>query len=111
MIWLLLLIIPICSYFALRSSLNAFKSVGLLYWITKDNGTDNDPLVAFAMARQLGYPWKTGRGIQVRLGKYTIQIGLCKSHKEIGEDEDAGLLHAMNARILDTDASTIRTWQ
>lgn len=105
----LVLLVVIGSYFLFKDTLNRIQYVGPLYWITRDNGTDNDPVVTRAFMRQTSAPWKTGKGIQIRAGKYTFQFGLCRSSKLRSEDE--GILHALQGRYMDTAAKDIGDWK
>lgn len=59
--------------------------------------------------RQTGYPWKQGKGIQIRIGKYVGQIGVCKAKKDIQEEFD-GLLYAMQGRLLEEKPRDIGNW-
>lgn len=79
-----------------------------LYWITKDTGKKGDPIVAKGFMRQTSAPWLTGKGIQIRFGKYSFQIGLCGKPQNL-KDQD-GLLYAMQGRMLELDVEKIGEW-
>lgn len=89
--------------------MNRLYSLGVFYWIIRDIGKPRDPVVSIGFMRQTGYPWKSGKGPQVRLGKYLLQFGLCRSKKEIQEERD-GLLYAMQGRLLEEKPSEIGSW-
>lgn len=78
------------------------------YWITKNTGKKNDPIVAKGFMRQTSAPWLTGKGIQIRFGKYSFQIGLCGKPQNL-RDQD-GLLYAMQGRMLELDVEKIGEW-
>jgi len=65
------------AYYLFKDTLNRIQYLETLriYWITKDNGK-GQPLVTKAIMRQTAPPFWRGRGIQVRLGKLTFQVGL-----------------------------------
>lgn len=90
--------------------MNTVKSFGFLYVILRDIGKNKDPIVSKGFMRQTGYPWKSGNGIQIRIGKYIVQFGFCKSNKLIN-NESEGLLHAMQGRLLDEGPATIGDWK
>lgn len=46
-----------------------------LYWITRNNGTD-EPVVSKAFMRQTSPPYWRGRGIQFRFRSFTFQVGV-----------------------------------
>lgn len=90
--------------------MNKLKSLFGLYFIVRDTGKKKDPKVAVGFMRQTGYPWKAGRGIQLRINKYVIQFGICRSNKTIQEDWD-GLLYAMKGRVLEEKPKDIGSWR
>jgi hypothetical protein len=84
-----------------------------VYWIVKDNGTASMPRCMRAFMRQTSPPWWRGKGIQLRIGKYTLQVGVLRE-KAVPvsvtdmEDDAGGLLAQLGGRELDVDAKTIR---
>lgn len=89
--------------------MNKLKHVGFLYFIIRDIGKKKDPVIAKGFMRQTGYPWKSGKGVQLRAWKYVMQVGFCKSNK-ILKDETDGLLYAMQGRLLEEKPSEIGSW-
>lgn len=86
-------------------SMNLVQNVGRVYWIIRDIGKPSDPLIARGYMRQTSSPWLIGRGIQVRVSKWTCQIGICDRAGEYEEDE--GLLRALDGRELLMDPEEI----
>lgn len=87
------------------NSTNLVQNVGRVYWIIRDTGKPSDPIIARAYMRQISPPWLIGRGIQVRLTKWTFQIGICDYSGDFEEDE--GLLRALDGRSLSLDPEEI----
>jgi len=79
-----------------------------LNWITKNTGKKGDPIIAKGFMRQTSAPWLTGKGIQIRFGKYSFQIGVCGKPQDL-KDQD-GLLYAMQGRMLELDVDKIGEW-
>lgn len=62
--------------------------------------------------RQTDSPWLRGRGPQMRLGKYVVQVGILDRQSE-GDallDEDTGLLEVLDGYYMDASADEIRRW-
>lgn len=88
------------SYMLFRGTMNLFQYFGPVYWIARDNGLPNDPHISFvARAWQLAPPWKNGRGVQVRIGSYSFQFGICKNGVQT-DDENTGILNILEGREL-----------
>lgn len=79
-----------------------------LYWITKNTGKKGDPLIAKGFMRQTSAPWLIGQGLQVRIGKYSFQVGLCGEPQKLGDQD--GLLYAMQGRLMDSGPDEIGEW-
>jgi hypothetical protein len=92
--------------------MNNVYTIGPLYWILRDTGTKETPRIAMGFLRQARPPWRTGRGVQVCIGKFVLQIGLCRKPKNIDtNDELSGLLYAMQARVIDSPVAEIGDWK
>jgi len=92
--------------------MNNVYAVGPLYWILRDIGTKETPRVAMGFLRQARPPWRVGKGIQFCVGKYILQIGLCRKPKGLeNNDELSGLLYAMQARVIDSSVAEIGDWK
>jgi hypothetical protein len=92
--------------------MNNLHTIGPIYWVLKDNATSKTPKLAMAFMRQTGSPWRVGRGIQLKMNKYSFQIGLSKKAKttdDLGELD--GLLYAMQGRVMETSVLEIGDWQ
>lgn len=65
------------GYFLFKDTMNRIQYLETLrlYWITKDNG-EGQPLIAKATMRTTSAPFWRGRGVQVRCGSHTFQVGL-----------------------------------
>jgi hypothetical protein len=90
------------------SYLNVVHKFGPTYLITRDTGIPKSRVLAVGFMRQTAPPWGTGKGLQVRVGKYITQFGIWKNPKNLSEQD--GLLHAMQGRILDTSVDEIGDW-
>lgn len=104
------LIVLTAFYLLFRDTLNKLQILGFLYWITRDNGRKGDRLLSIGFMRETSFPWRRGKGLQVRCFKYVFQVGFCKKHEELGHD-DRGLLDALDGRYLDYEAETLRKWK
>lgn len=89
--------------------MNKLYSISFIYWIIRDTGKPGEKVVSVGFMRQTGYPWKHGKGVQLRLGKYIFQFGVCRSNSEIKEEED-GLLYSMQGRLLNEKPKDIGNW-
>lgn len=90
-------------YYLFRDTMNVLQVVGPVYWITKNN-TPKGPFVSKGFMHEIYEPWRKGTGVQVRVFKYSFQIGLCKRQYL---DETTGVLSALQGRFLDTSPSDI----
>jgi hypothetical protein len=91
--------------------MNRLYTTGFLYVIVRDIGKPKDRIISTGFMRQTGTPWKTGKGIQLRIGKYVTQIGVCKADKERAHlHEQDGLLYAMQGRLMEEPPSKIGNW-
>lgn len=92
--------------------MNNLHTIGPIYWVLKDNATNKTPRLAMAFMRQTDFPWRVGRGIQLKMNNYSFQIGLSKKTKttdDLGELD--GLLYAMQGRVMETSVLEIGDWQ
>lgn len=95
------------GYLLFRDTMNRLQYIGKLYWITRDNGVQGTRHIAFdAFMRGTSPPWKVGRGVQFRWGKYTFQVGICRNGPP-AETELEGLLNMLGGRMLDTEESHV----
>jgi hypothetical protein len=91
--------------------MNSLRSIAFLYAIIRDTGNPKTPVFSWGFMRQTGHPWKTGKGLQIRIKKYVVQIGFCKSNKKVkAQEEENGLLYAMQGRLLEEEPSKIGNW-
>lgn len=79
-----------------------------LYWIIKNTGKKGDPIVTSGFMRQTSSPWLTGKGLQIRLGKYSFQVGVCGKPQNL--DDQGGLLYAMQGRLMEESPDKIGDW-
>lgn len=91
--------------------MNRLYSLFFLYWIVRDTGTPKDPTISIGFMRQTSAPWRTGKGIQIRISKYIFQVGMSKRNKSIDPSQDElGLLYAMQGRLLGDAPKDIGSW-
>lgn len=88
--------------------MNRLHAVGRLYWVVRDFANTNTPLISMGIVRETDYPWRHGKGIQLRTRKHTVQVGLCK--RVHMQDETDGVLQAIGGREMDTPAQEIGMW-
>lgn len=84
-----------------------------LYWIFRDNGTLSTSRITRAFMHQTSPPWWRGKGLQVRFGKTTFQVGILREMAVpvtvTDMEEDAGgLLAQLGGREMYVDVKTIR---
>jgi hypothetical protein len=89
--------------------LNIVHGFGRIYWIVRDTATGHTPRMCIGWTKELGGHWRTGKGPQIKFGKFIFQFGFCKKHKV--EDEMDGILMAVEGRILDTTTAEISIWR
>ena len=97
------------SFFLFRNTLNKVQIVGTIYWITRDLVPPNTPLMSKGEMRETQAPWRKGTGIQFRIPKRVIQVGVCSKGTE--KEELDGLISALSGRFLSTSADEIRKWE
>lgn len=89
--------------------MNNLYIFGKIYWILRDTGKVKDKTISKGFMRQTSAPWRTGNGIQIRIGKYVLQIGICGKPKNLGDQD--GLLYAIQGRLMDTEIKEIGDWR
>ena len=107
---LLIISLPIVLFlgvYLFKGTLNLVLGLGFIYWVLRD--THKGFSVSRGFMRETSYPWRTGRGVQIGLGKYVFQIGLCKRNDAISEMN--GLLKALKGRELHYKPKEIREWR
>jgi hypothetical protein len=106
MIYLLVAVaFVIGAYLLFRDTMNRIQYLQSvrLYWITRNNGVRGTSVLTKAFMRQTAPPWWRGKGVQVRLGKYTFQVGILLR-------QASDLLDQVDGRELNYDAKQIRAW-
>jgi len=88
--------------------MNRLYYIKSLYWIFRNNGKKGDPRVGVGFMRQTSPPWKLGKGLHLRIGRYSFQIGVAKSTGIT--EEDAGLLMSVGGRYMDARPGDIGEW-
>lgn len=109
MIWVSLLPIAIITWVFIKSQWNAVYGIGPIYWIKRDIKPNNTPFLCKGFMRETDAPWRVGTGIQLAISHYTLQIGRCKAQD--AEDDDEGLLAALQGTYMDASVSKIREWK
>lgn len=105
----LVLSLGVLGYFILPETLNLIYRIGRVYWILRDTGKKGDKIVSTGWLRQAAPPWMVGHGIQIRTGKFVFQIGTYVISEF--ENEEDGVLHAMQGRKMDLAPKDLRGWQ
>jgi hypothetical protein len=100
--------IALLVYIAKRS-MNRVLGFGPFYIIRRDNGTTGMPHLALGFMKELGYPWRRGKGLQLRIKTQIIQIGLCRKTRQ--DNEETGILDAVQGRYLSDTAGDIGNWK
>ena len=102
------LLIGLCISFIYIKALNRVFPIGPVYFIRRDNGSKNTPVLCKAFMHEISNPWRRGKGIQVRIRSQVLQVGVCKKYPDQREDE--GVLSAIGGRYMDTEVKDIREW-
>lgn len=89
-------------------ALNQVHGFLFVYWIVRDTATKSTPKLSFGWVRELGGYWRKGKGIQIKIGKYIVQVGVCNKHT-FDSDED-GTLDALEGRMLSATTTEIGEW-
>lgn len=91
--------------------MNRLRTLGIVYVIIRDIGKPKERIISIGFMRQTGPPWKTGKGIQIRIGKYVTQVGVCRTNAGLRNLQEAdGLLYAMQGRLMEDPPSKIGSW-
>ena len=105
---LLLLVIVLLVVATLRKALNRVVGFGPFYVIRRDNGKKSDPKVTTGFMKEIAAPWRQGKGVQITVSTFVLQVGVCKKHNHPSEEE--GVLTAIGGRYLDSTTQEIREW-
>lgn len=103
----LLVFLFICVAFF--RAMNKVRGIGPFYVIRRDIGKDYMPIFAIGFMRELGAPWRIGKGLQLRIKSHIFQIGVCRKQKF--DDEVTGVLAALDGRFMEETAKDIRDWK
>ena len=98
--------LALSGMYVFSGTLNLVQGIGFVYWVTRD--THRGFSLSIAFMRETDYPWRTGRGVQIGLGKYSFQLGVCRKNKT--ETETEGLMRAVKGRKLHYRPKEIREW-
>lgn len=85
-----------------------FLFFGRFYAAIRSNGSKSTPPISKGIYRELYPPWRRGSGIEFRVTKYVLHVGVCK--KTSPETAEDGFLKAMDGKWLDLDIDTIKRW-
>lgn len=96
------------SYLLFRNTLNTVQVAWRVYWIVRDLVPEGAPIVSRGFMRETEAPWRTGRGIQFKVPRRIIQVGICDTGRS-GDDFD-GLVYAMQGRLLNDSPHVIGNW-
>lgn len=96
-----------CGVHVFSGTLNLVQGIGFVYWVTRD--THKGFSLSIGFMRETDYPWRTGKGIQIGVGKYSFQIGFCRRHNP--NNEIMGLTNALKGRELHYQPKEIREWR
>lgn len=88
--------------------MNKVKGFGPFYWIVRDFADVRTSRICTGFMREIDAPWRSGKGLQFRTNKYTLQVGVCR--KLPISDETDGILNAVGGRMLDISVDEIGTW-
>lgn len=74
-----ILLLIVGAYFLFRDTMNKLQYIGPVYWITRDNGSPDEPHIQrHAFCFGTSPPWKiSDTGIKFRWATHTFQIGTC----------------------------------
>lgn len=97
------------TYGIFRNTLNVVQYVGRLYWIIRDTAEAGTPRLARGFMRQVTSPWLIGSGVQVRVRRWVVQVGVCR--KQSATDYTEGLLMALDGRLMDEEPKEIGAWR
>lgn len=106
-VWIaLILSLALNAYLIFHETMNKIQYVGWLriYWITRDTGTEGQPLIERAWMRQTMAPYWRGSGVRINFRQYSFQFGVLTSK---GRD----LLDQLDGRELGESAKEIRQWK
>jgi hypothetical protein len=91
-----------------KNTMNKIQSVGPVYWITRDFVMSNHPVISKGFMRETSYPWRMGKGVQIKFRKHTFQLGVCNKPKA---GEERNLLTMIEGHYMDTPPSELREWK
>lgn len=89
--------------------MNILQGIGPVYWITRDNATAKVRPISIGIMREIGPPWRVGKGVQFTIRPYAFQLGLCRKTEYASLEE--GELGVLGARYMDTPPKELGMWQ
>jgi len=102
-----LVILSLSGYPVFKDTLNVVQGVGFVYWILRD--THKGFSISKGFMRETSVPWRTGVGLQVGLGTYSFQVGVCRKGQYGTEAQ--GLLKALKGRELHHKPKELGLWK
>lgn len=108
MIYLLLPITLILAYLGSRLWKKGILYGDPFYIAIRNNGSPDIGFISRGMLRQVVRPWRRGAGIEFKVGKYVLHIGVCWRKRM--PDATSSTLASLDGRWLETDPLTIKGW-
>lgn len=90
-----------------KDTLNLVQGIGFVYWVIRD--THKGFSLSIGFMRETDYPWRTGKGLQIGIGKHCFQIGFCR--RNAPSSEIMGLTNALKGRELYYQPKEIGEWR
>lgn len=100
-------IVGMSGRYVFKDTMNLVQGIGFVYWVTRD--THKGFSLSIGFMRETDYPWRTGKGLQIGISKYSFQLGFCKRHDP--HSEIMGLTNALKGRELHYQPKEIREWR
>lgn len=97
----------VSGYFLFKDTMNRIQYIETLriYWITRDVASKTSGWrFRKAFMRQTAHPYWRGSGVELRVGKYTFQVGRLTSQAKT-------LLDQLDGRELEETPKELRKWQ
>lgn len=101
--------LSVFGYLLFNNTMNILQGVGPVYWITRNNSLGATPFISMGIMREVGPPWRVGKGLQITVKPYAFQLGVCR--KESYNSVEEGELGALGARYMDETPKELGTWK
>lgn len=107
---MLYLVLPITLILVLGQRLwkKGILYIDPFYVAIRNNGVPEVGFISKGLLRQIVRPWRRGTGIEFKVNKYVLHVGICWRKRM--SDDTTSTLASLDGRWLEADPMTIKGW-